>query len=102
MATKFPNACPATHRQVDAICPIMLGEPGRPVDPLEGRTMKIKIILIIAAVVAVLVGVGWFCNEGPPQQNELTLHGNVDIRQVELAFNASGRIAQILVQEGRV
>src|SRR3569832_384266 len=97
MATKFPNACPATRRQVDAICPIMLGEPGRPVDPLEGRTMK---ILIIAAVVAVLVGVGWFCNEGPPPQNELTLHGNVDIRQVELAFNASGRIAQILAQEG--
>jgi len=58
--------------------------------------MKIKIILIIAAVAAVLVGVGWFCNEGTPPQNELTLHGNVDIRQVELAFNASGRIAQIL------
>lgn len=62
--------------------------------------MKIKIILIIAAVVAVLVGVGWFCSEEGPPQNELTLHGNVDIRQVELAFNASGRIAQVLAQEG--
>ena len=62
--------------------------------------MKIKIILLIAAVVAVLVGVGWFCNEEGPPQNELTLHGNVDIRQVELAFNASGRIVQVLAQEG--
>jgi len=62
--------------------------------------MKIKIILLIAAVVAVLVGVGWFCNEEGPPQNELTLHSNVDIRQVELAFNASGRIAQVLAQEG--
>ncbi len=62
--------------------------------------MKIKIILIVVAVVAVLVGVGWFCNEGPPPQNEPALHGNVDIRQIELAFNASGRIAQVLAQEG--
>jgi HlyD family secretion protein len=31
---------------------------------------------------------------------ELILHGNVDIRQVELAFNASGRITRIDVHEG--
>jgi len=62
--------------------------------------MKNKLILIIAAVIAVLAGVGWFRHNGAPPQNELTLHGNVDIRQAELAFNASGRITQILVQEG--
>lgn len=62
--------------------------------------MKNKLILIIAAPIAVLAGVGWYCNKGTPPPNDLTLHGNVDIRQVELAFNASGRIAQILVQEG--
>lgn len=62
--------------------------------------MKKRLILIVAAVIAMLAGVGWFCNnkEAPPK--ELTLHGNVDIRQVELAFNASGRIDRILVQEG--
>lgn len=63
--------------------------------------MKNKIILLIAAVIAVLaVGVAWFRQGEKPLQKELTLHGNVDIRQVELAFNASGRIARILVQEG--
>lgn len=62
--------------------------------------MKSKLILIIAAVIAVLAGVGWFRHNGKPVQNELTLHGNVDIRQVELAFNASGRIDQIRVREG--
>ena len=62
--------------------------------------MKKKLIPIIVAVVAVLAGIGWFRHNGTPPPNELTLHGNVDIRQVELAFNASGRIAQIQVQEG--
>jgi HlyD family secretion protein len=31
---------------------------------------------------------------------DLTLHGNVDIRQVELAFNASGRISRLDAREG--
>lgn len=30
----------------------------------------------------------------------LTLHGNVDLRQVQLAFNNSERLAEMLVQEG--
>jgi len=62
--------------------------------------MKKRLILIIAAVIAVLAGVGWFCNNKQAPPKDLTLHGNVDIRQVELAFNASGRINRILVQEG--
>jgi HlyD family secretion protein len=32
--------------------------------------------------------------------NELLLYGNVDIRQVQLAFNGNERIADMLVQEG--
>src|SRR5512139_1425955 len=62
--------------------------------------MKNKFIMIIAAIIAVPAGVGWFCHNEAPPPNELTLHGNVDIRQVELAFNASGRIGQVLGQEG--
>ena len=62
--------------------------------------MKNKLTLIIAAALAVLAGVGWFRHNEAPSSNELTLHGNVDIRQVELAFNASGRIDRILVKEG--
>lgn len=33
--------------------------------------------------------------DGPP-----TLYGNVDVRQVDLAFNAEGKIDEILVEEG--
>lgn len=63
--------------------------------------MKNKIILIIAIVAAALAGtVAWLRHNGQQVQTELTLHGNVDIRQVELAFNASGRIDKILVREG--
>ena len=62
--------------------------------------MKNKLTLIIAAALAVLAGVGWFRHNAVPPSNELTLHGNVDIRQVELAFNASGRIDRILMKEG--
>ena len=32
--------------------------------------------------------------------NQLVLFGNVDLRQVELAFNNSERIAEVLVEEG--
>lgn len=34
------------------------------------------------------------------QEDRLTLYGNVDIRQVQLGFRISGRIAQALVDEG--
>ena len=34
------------------------------------------------------------------RQRELVLYGDVDLRQVELAFNDSERIAAVLVQEG--
>ncbi len=30
----------------------------------------------------------------------LTLHGNVDIRQVDLGFRVGGRIEKVLVEEG--
>lgn len=62
--------------------------------------MNKKIILpLTAAAVALVAGFLWF-NNSKPALNELTLHGNVDIRQVELAFNASGRIAGIGVRDG--
>ena len=63
--------------------------------------MKSKIFLIVPVIVAaVAVGVWWNKHKSQAPETELTLHGNVDIRQVELAFNASGRIADILVREG--
>ena len=34
------------------------------------------------------------------RRTQLVLYGNVDLRQVDLAFNGSERIAAVLVQEG--
>ncbi len=58
--------------------------------------------IVFAAVIIGTVGAGgwWYYREKGVDANELVLHGNVDIRQVELAFNANGRIAQMLVREG--
>ena len=54
------------------------------------------VVLVVAAVAAVL----WWFAFGRAPANELVLYGNVDLRQVDLAFNDSERIAEVLVQEG--
>ena len=63
--------------------------------------MKARVIVLVLIVAALVAAGAWWLRHGAvPPSNELTLHGNVDIRQVELAFNASGRIASVLVREG--
>ena len=59
-------------------------------------------LLIVASCRAVAVcRVGWSGASPPtPTARSSTLYGNVDLRQVELAFNDSERIAAVLVQEG--
>jgi HlyD family secretion protein len=61
-----------------------------------------KTRLIIGAVVAaiVLAGVAYWLAHGSRQAQALVLYGNVDLRQVDLPFNNSERIAAVLVQEG--
>jgi HlyD family secretion protein len=66
--------------------------------------MKPKLFLAVAVIVllAGLAGGGWYWYERQhgAVSNTLLLHGNVDIREVQLAFNASDRIERILVREG--
>lgn len=66
--------------------------------------MKTKALLPVAALlIAGALAAGawwWFQRDDEQAPNALQLHGNVDIRQVELAFNGSERIAQVLVREG--
>ncbi|QGZ41254.1 HlyD family secretion protein [Pseudoduganella flava] len=57
-----------------------------------------------AAIVAVLAAGGWFWwqHSHPPRDpNVVVLYGNVDLRQVSLAFNANERIARLDVDEGQ-
>ena len=60
-----------------------------------------KRVAIAVVVLAVLGGTGWlvmqrFATALPPD----TLYGNVEIRQVDLAFNAEGRVATMTCREG--
>ncbi|MEN8405884.1 HlyD family efflux transporter periplasmic adaptor subunit [Acinetobacter seifertii] len=59
----------------------------------------IAIVLVILALVIISFWV-WKYNNKNQKDNNLTLYGNVDIRQVSLAFEQSGRIEKLLVQEG--
>jgi HlyD family secretion protein len=65
--------------------------------------MKTKIlpVVLLVTLAAAAAGAWWWQREAPqPLRDVIVLHGNVDIRQVELAFNAAGRIDQVLVHEG--
>jgi len=61
--------------------------------------MKKVLVLVVLAVALAAAAVAWTRREGPDPRL-LTLHGNVDIRQVSLAFDGSGRISEMLVEEG--
>ena len=56
-------------------------------------------VLVIIAV-ALISFWAWKYNDKEQSDSFLTLHGNVDIRQVSLAFEQSGRIQKLMVQEG--
>lgn len=58
--------------------------------------------LIAGAVVAALLigGALWWQHQRQAPSDTLVLHGNVDIRQVSLAFDGSGRVAELHAQEG--
>ena len=67
--------------------------------------MKRRINLrFVVAVLALLIVAGaiwfWSAHRGSGTDKELVLYGNVDIRQVQLAFNDSERITELLVREG--
>ena len=55
--------------------------------------------LLLAAAALVLVFFS-FGRKSEKDADRLSLFGNVDLRQVELAFNNNERIAEVLVQEG--
>src|SRR5215470_2958438 len=61
------------------------------------RTVLIVLLLGAAGAAA---GLGWWLTHRERAPQELALYGNVDLRQVQLAFNNSERIAAVLVQEG--
>jgi membrane fusion protein YbhG len=66
-------------------------------------TIKKRLGVILTILVFVALGVGgWLYFDSFRSQGAafLTLYGNVDIREIEAAFNANGRVTRMLVREG--
>jgi HlyD family secretion protein len=61
-------------------------------------------VLVLLLVLLLVIGAGgWLASWLIPRSkavDQLDLHGNVDLRQVNLPFNDNERIAAVLVQEG--
>ena len=63
--------------------------------------MKRRIFILVGVlVIGIAAGFVWWTNHRENLPRELLLYGNVDLRQVQLSFNNSERIAEVLVQEG--
>ncbi len=63
---------------------------------------KLLVAVALAALLGGLAAAGWWWHgrQHRAPSDTLVLYGNVDIREVQLAFNASDRIERILVHEG--
>ena len=61
---------------------------------------RTRLIVLLAVLVAIAGALAWWLTHQHTAATELTLYGNVDLRQVELAFNGSERIARVDVVEG--
>lgn len=61
---------------------------------------KKRIIIVLATIAAITGGIFVYRQKENGIKNELLLYGNVDIRQVQLAFHDTGRITRITVTEG--
>ena len=63
--------------------------------------MRRRILVLLVLIVAAGGGFAWWWfSQNGNGNGPLVLYGNVDLRQVDLAFNDSGRIAQVVVDEG--
>ncbi|GFE82960.1 membrane protein [Steroidobacter agaridevorans] len=60
---------------------------------------KRSIALAVVALLA-LAALGYWVFGGNDDDSHIVLQGNVDLRQIELPFNDSERIAEVLVEEG--
>ncbi len=61
---------------------------------------RLRLLLIIAVLALAGVGLGWWLSVRNGARQELELYGNVDLRQIDLPFNGSERVAEVLAQEG--
>jgi HlyD family secretion protein len=94
----------ADQKPTDPAAPLIPPPPAAPATPARAFFDRYKIFIIagllIVVAVAAAFGFAWRERNAEKNQHRLVLYGNVDLRQVDLAFNNSERIAEVLVQEG--
>lgn len=57
-------------------------------------------LIAVVVVAALAVGLVWWFSARNLGPRDLVIYGNVDLRQVQMSFNNSDRVAAVLVQEG--
>jgi HlyD family secretion protein len=62
--------------------------------------VKKLVVVVVLLALLLLAFLGWRRAQVPGDERQLTLFGNVDIRQVSLAFENSDRVAEMRVEEG--
>ncbi len=58
---------------------------------------RIAVLIVLAALAG---AAAWWFSQREQPATELTLYGNVDLREVDLAFNNNERISEVLAVEG--
>ncbi len=61
---------------------------------------RVGLFVLLILVIGAAAGATWWLNQRESSATELKLFGNLDLRQVQLAFNNNERITDVLVQEG--
>ena len=64
------------------------------------KSRRLAVLGLVVVIVATGGLVPWRVLDRHSEAGQLALYGNVDIRQVELAFNDSQRIVELLATEG--
>lgn len=59
-----------------------------------------KVLIILILILVILGGVYVYNHRHKENPDELTLFGNIEIRQVDLGFRVEGKIAKMIVEEG--
>lgn len=67
-----------------------------------GISMRRRTLFVVAivALILILTGIWYFFVREKHDENELTLYGNVDVRQVDIGFRVPGQVAQLCFEEG--
>ncbi|MFZ0791006.1 MAG: biotin/lipoyl-binding protein, partial [Chromatiaceae bacterium] len=64
--------------------------------------MSKKPLIVLPLLIAAGAGAYWWAQsaQAPRSESQLTLYGNIDIREVNLAFGTTEHVAELLVEEG--